>query len=91
MTTERLYAVDQVRGRTATLIDDEEHRILVPTSRLPRDLKEGNVLRVPVDAAGTPDWGWARIDQAEALRRKKEARDVLGELKERDPGGDVDL
>lgn len=91
MTTERLYAVDQVRGRTATLIDDEEHQILVPTSRLPRDLKEGNMLRVPVDAAGTPDWGRAQIDRAEAARRLKEARKVLDDLKERDPGGDVDL
>lgn len=91
MTTEQHYAVDRIRHRTALLVDDQQRQILVPTSRLPRELAEGQVLLVPVNEAGTADWGRARIDEAEAQRRKAQAEETIDELKERDPGGDVTL
>lgn len=91
MTTDQHYAVDRIRHRTALLVDDQERQILVPTSRLPRELAEGQVLLVPVNEAGTADWGRARIDEAEAQRRKAQAEETIEELKERDPGGDVTL
>jgi hypothetical protein len=91
MSTDQYYAVDRIRHRTALLVDDKERQILVPTSRLPRELAEGQVLVVPVDEAGTADWGRARIDEAEGQRRKAEAAGTIEELKERDPGGDVTL
>jgi hypothetical protein len=52
MSTDQHYAVDRIRHRTALLVDDQERQILVPTSRLPRELAEGQVLLVPVDEAG---------------------------------------
>ena len=91
MSTDQYYAVDRIRHRTALLVDDQERQILVPTSRLPRELAEGQVLLVPVDEAGTADWGRARIDEAEARRRREQAEQTIDELKERDPGGDVTL
>ncbi len=91
MAIERIYAVDRIQHRTAVLVDEDGHYVLVPCSRLPRELKESDVLRVPVDDAGTPDWGRAQIDQEEAERRRAEAGRVLEELEERDPGGDVKL
>lgn len=91
MSTDQHYAVDRIRHRTALLVDDQERQILVPTSRLPRELAEGQVLLVPVDEAGTADWGRARIDEAEAQRRKAQAEETIEELKDRDPGGDVTL
>jgi hypothetical protein len=91
MSTDQHYAVDRIRHRTALLVDDQERQILVPTSRLPRELAEGQVLLVPVDEAGTADWGRARIDEAEGQRRKAEAEDTIEELRERDPGGDLTL
>jgi hypothetical protein len=89
MSTDQHYAVDRIRHRTALLVDDQERQILVPTSRLPRELAEGQVLLVPVDEAGTADWGRARIDEAEGRRRKAEAKATIEELKEQDPGGDI--
>ncbi|UCF41026.1 MAG: DUF3006 family protein [Gemmatimonadota bacterium] len=91
MSTEQHYAVDRIRHRTALLVDDEQRQTLVPTSRLPRDLAEGQVLLVPVDEAGTADWGRARIDEAEGERRRVQAEQAIEELKRRDPGGDVEL
>jgi hypothetical protein len=91
MSTDQHYAVDRIRHRTALLVDDQQRQILVPTSRLPRELAEGHVLLVPVDEAGTADWGRARIDEAEGQRRKAEAEETIEELRERDPGGDVTL
>jgi hypothetical protein len=91
MSTDQHYAVDRIRHRTALLVDDQERQILVPTSRLPRELAEGQVLLVPVDEAGTADWGRARIDEAEGQRRRAEAEETIEEMKERDPGGDVTL
>lgn len=91
MSTEQHYAVDRIRHRTALLVDDQQRQTLVPTSRLPRELAEGQVLLVPVDEAGTADWGRARIDEAEGARRKAQATEALDELKKRDPGGDVEL
>ncbi len=91
MASERIYAVDRIQHRTAVLVDEDGHYVLVPCSRLPRELKESDVLRVPVDDAGTPDWGRARIDAEEGERRRAEAGQVLEELEERDPGGDVKL
>ncbi len=91
MSTEQHYAVDRIRHRTALLVDDEGHQILVPTLRLPHDLAEGQVLRVPVDEAGTRDWGRARIDEPETQRRKARAEQRLEELRKRDPEGDIEL
>ena len=91
MASERIYAVDRIQLRTAVLADEDGHYVLVPCSRLPRELKESDVLRVPVDDADTPDWGRAQIDQEEGERRRAEAGRVLEELEGRDPGGDVKL
>ncbi len=91
MSSERHYAVDGIQHRTAVLVDDDGQQVLVPTSRLPREITEGKVLRVPVNHAGTPDWGRATVDNEETERRRTEAREVLEELKGRDPGSDVKL
>ena len=49
------------------------------------------MLRVRLDADGTPDWSSATIDDAERERRLREARDRLERLRGTDPGGDVVL
>lgn len=88
--THRLYAVDRIQGASAVLLDDAGRVVTVPRSRLPRDLAEGDVLRVP-EQGGTPDWGTAVVDAQETARRRDEARSRLEDLKQRDPGGDVRL
>ena len=49
------------------------------------------VLFIPVNNSGTPNWDGARIDQEATEEARDEARKILDELKERDPGGDVKL
>jgi hypothetical protein len=90
---ELVLAVDRLEGPTAVLVDEDGRQIVVPVDRLPRNPKvqEGDVLRVPVDHAQRPDWFAAVVDQAETERRRAEARVALEKLKERDPGGDVQL
>lgn len=79
MSTLRYYAVDQVKGRVAVLIDEELHHIAVPLSRLPKNIKHGNRLAVPIDPTGTPAWSDAAIatedhDEAERGTRTTEAK-----------------
>ena len=49
------------------------------------------VLRVPATKEGDPDWRLAVPDEELRQRRLAEARDILKELKTRDPGGDLVL
>ena len=45
------------------------------------------VLRVPVTEGRGPDWGSAMLDEELRQRRLTEARDILEQLKRRDPEG----
>ncbi len=91
MSTETLYAVDRIEGQTAVLIDEAGRALSLALALLPDGLEEGAILRVPRGADGAPEWPLARVDRAEAERRRAEARKALDELRKRDPGGDVEL
>lgn len=91
MPTERFYAVDRVSREDALLISDAGDEVMVPLSELPAASREGCVLRVPVGPSGELDWPEARIDDEETVRRRAEAEKLLRQLRERDPGGDVQL
>lgn len=83
------YAVDRMEGSVAVLQDDEGQETVVPVNRLPRDLREGDILKVPVDAGGTVDWGLAQLDRAETERRRRAAAEVLERLRQRDGPADA--
>ena len=91
MPTEQQYAVDQLTATTAVLIDENGNTIAIPKNRLGVTPEEGMILFIPVDSSGTPNWYEARVDQEAAEEARMEARKILDELKERDPGGDVKL
>ena len=87
-----IWVVDRIEGDTAILVEDETHRTLeVARSLISVSVNEGTVLRVPATAEGDPDWNSAVPDEELRQRRLAEARDILKELKTRDPGGDVVL
>ena len=65
----RYYTVAGISGPVARLVDDDEHQIAVPVGRLPRATRDGSVLSVPLNTAGTPSWSDAEIDEGEAKRR----------------------
>ncbi len=91
MSTEQRYTVDRLDASTAVLIDENGNTIAIPKNRLGVAPEEGMILFIPVDRSGTPDWNEARVDREGAEEARKEARKILDELKERDPGGDVKL
>ena len=82
----------RIEGDTAVLVEDETPRALkVSRSLISVSVDEGTVLRVPATEEEGPDWGLAVLDEELRERRLAEARDVLEQLKKRDPGGDVVL
>jgi hypothetical protein len=86
------YAVDRFEGDLAVIVDDSGDTLEVRRSLLPEDTEEGSVLRVwPDDGSGGPDWATAELADDEAEARLERARETLGELKKRDPGGDIVL
>ena len=87
-----IWVVDRIEGDTVVLVEDETRRTLeVARSLISVSIDEGTVLRVPTTEDGGPDWGSAEPDEELRERRLVEAREVLEELKKRDPGGDVVL
>ena len=87
-----IWVVDRIEGDTAVLVEDGTGRSLdVSRSLISVSIDEGMVLRVPAAAEGAPDWSSAVPDEELRQGRLAEARDILEELKARDPGGDVVL
>ena len=87
-----IWVVDRIEGDTAVLVEDATGRTLeVSRSLISASVDEGAVLRVPATEEGAPDWRLAEADEELRRRRLAEARDVLEQLKMRDPGGDVVL
>ena len=87
-----IWVVDRIEGDTAVLVEDGTGRSLdVSRSLISVSIDEGTVLRVPATTDGDPDWSVAVRDEELRQRRLDEARDILEELKARDPGGDVVL
>ncbi|MGD8867058.1 MAG: DUF3006 domain-containing protein [Gemmatimonadales bacterium] len=91
MSDDVYYAVDRFERDFAVLVQDSGEETSVPRASLSSAIREGTVLRVPVGEGGVPRWDAARVDEAETERRLREAREVLRELRKRDPGGDIEL
>ena len=87
----RFFAVDRFEGKIVVLTGDDGTSHDLPRSGLPKPLREGDVLAVPVDERGTPDWRAATLDEAERSRRIAASKDRLDRLRSRDLGGDVRL
>jgi len=93
--TEELWAVDRVHAGVAILVledSDGEWVVSEVTADLLGDnAVEGAVLRVPIGTVGEPVWSDAKRDRTEEAKRRSEAEATLEDLRERDPGGDVEL
>ena len=87
-----MFAVDRKEGDFIVVIDEAGRAIDVQSARLPaRARGEGAVLRVPIDANGTPRWGDAVRDRGEERRRRALIAARIERLKRTDPGGDIKL
>ncbi|MCY3545263.1 MAG: DUF3006 family protein [Gemmatimonadetes bacterium] len=91
-----IWVVDRINGAVAVLVRDRnaqrghKQREDVPVTLLPEDIRAGVVLRVP-ETDGVPVWSDAVADEALRTVRLREAEEVLKRLRERDPGGDIEL
>lgn len=85
------FAVDRFSGGIAVLVSDDGQTVEMPRAELPKGLHEGSVLRVGFGLASKPDWSSAVIDKEEEHRRRNEAKRILDEMKQSDPGGDITL
>lgn len=92
MSTEaRHFVVDRVVDHIAILQGDDGELHRLDTSRVPVALREGAVLRARRSADGAIDESTVELDEEETARRLAEAGELLDDLKQRDPGGDVIL
>lgn len=90
-TEDRRVVIDRIEGPRAVLVDDDGTSFEVERTLLPEGSREGVVLTVPSAGPGPLAWERARVDPEATEERLAEAREVLGELRKRDPGGDVVL
>ena len=90
-TEHELWVVDRFEGGLAVLVGDEDGVIEVQAGHLPRGASAGDVLRISRDAQGVIRWGATVVDAEATAARREEAREILNELRGRDPGGDVVL
>ena len=89
--TERIWVVDRIEREVAVLMADHNPEMLdIALNILPDGLREGSVLKVAEDMDG-PLWASASLDEESKLERLREAEEVLDELRQRDPGGDIVL
>ena len=89
--TERIWVVDRIEREAAVLVADENQEMLdIALDILPDGLREGSVLKV-AEAMDGPLWASASLDEESKLERLREAEEVLDELRQRDPGGDIVL
>ncbi len=78
MPAQHFYSVERVERRVAVLISGTD-RVIVPLDQLPKNIEEGGIIGVRVDAEGAPDWRSAQPDPAETELWKREAEKLLEE------------
>lgn len=86
-----IVSVDRVERGIAVAEADSGRRFEVPVARFPEKPTEGTVYRVPLSANGEPHWEKAHADHAETERRRTELGKRMARLRDRDPGGDIEL
>jgi len=87
MAATRFWTVDHVGKSDVVLVDDEGRATTLPQARLPAGIAKLSVLAVEIDAAGTPDWTTAAIDDAETERRRRKSEEIGSKLRYSDPKG----
>ncbi len=78
MPEERFYSIERVERRVAVLVSGTD-RVIVPLDQLPKTLREGGTIGVPLDSEGAPDWRNAQRDPAETELWRREAEKLLEE------------
>jgi hypothetical protein len=86
---QEVWIVDRFEGDYVVVERALHETLHVPRALLPAGVREGDALRVTVSAGGEEVRLAIARDAKETRRRATEARRILGELKQRDPGGTI--
>lgn len=86
-----LVAIDRIEGTTAILESDDGREFSVPVKTFENRPREGMMLRVPLNADGSPNWPVATVDRAAETKRRKDLDARVTNLKKGDRGGDLKL
>ncbi len=85
----RIWAVDRIEGEVAVLVSDTSNRIVeVNLKKLPEGMKEKSILRV-FERKDQPVWSSAVLDESIEVQKESDGEDIVEDLKQRDPGGDI--
>ena len=88
---EEIWILDRFEGDHAVLERTLHEMVDLPRTLLPSGAREGDALRVTIQA----EVGTSRVtlvrDEKETAARAAEVRQLQGTLRGRDPGGDVKL
>ena len=85
----RIWAVDRIEGDVAVLISDIDNRTVeVSLKKLPEDTKEKSILHV-FERRDQPVWNSAVLDESIEVQKESESEEIVEDLKQRDPGGDI--
>ena len=89
--TEEIWILDRFEGDHAVLERALHEMLDLPRTLLPAGAREGDALRVTIQA----DVGTSRVilvrDEKETAARAAEVRQLQDSLRARDPGGDIKL
>jgi len=87
----RIWTVDRIEGDVAVLVSDTNNRIVeVSLKKLPEETKEKSILHI-FERRDQPIWGSAVLDESVEVQKESESEEIVGELKQRDPGGDIKI
>ncbi len=85
------WIVDRIEGEVAVVEGEDGKTFDVPLHFLPPNAREGDVLRVEREAGSGPRSWVVTQDTAAREARRERLRDLAEELREHDPGGDIEL
>lgn len=86
---EETWIVDRIEGDVAVVEDEAGNTFDVPLAVLPADIREGDVLHVERDPGVI--LRSVRHDAEATGERRRQLESLLNELRQRDPGGDIEL
>ena len=87
----RIWAVDRIERDIAVLVSDADNRIVeVDLKNLPEGAEEKSILHV-FERKDQPVWSSAVLDESVQVEKESESEEIVEDLKQRDPGGDIQI
>ena len=87
----RIWAVDRIEGDVVVLVSDADSRaVQVSLTKLPEGTEEKSILHV-FERRDQPVWNSAVLDESIQIEKESDSEEIVEDLKQRDPGGDITI